>query len=269
VTAVLDAEPEQILRVSGPSWVPAITVVGLAGVFIFPVFKFWVPTGLSAALFLAALLYWLWTGTAVIPEKKTKDAGDGFRLPLYVSGVRSTGWWAMFITMLGDLTAFLALLFGYFFFWTVHEDFPPPGVTGPGWVWPAIAGLLAVATWGATLGARRVNAGGNVVAARLLLVVGVLLNLSTAAALFAGPWSTGLDPTSHAYPAIVWALVVWIVGHLAAGLIMQAYCLARLIWRKLTPEYDADLWNVTLYWHFAGFSALLTALVIGGFPLLA
>jgi hypothetical protein len=31
----------------------------------------------------------------------------------------------MFITMLADMTAFVCLVFGYFFFWTVHEDFPP------------------------------------------------------------------------------------------------------------------------------------------------
>jgi len=56
--------------------------------------------------------------------------------------------------------------------------------------------------------------------------------------------------------------------HLFAGIIMQAYCIARSIFDRLTPTHDADLWNVTLYWHFIGFSALLTALVIGGFPLL-
>ncbi|HZY69038.1 MAG TPA: cbb3-type cytochrome c oxidase subunit I, partial [Devosia sp.] len=269
VTAVLDAEPEQVLRVSGPSWIPMITAIGLGGVFIFPVFKMWVPTGFSAALFFCALMYWLWTGTAQIPEKDSKDAGGGLRLPLYVSGVRSTGWWAMFITMVGDLTALLALLFGYFFFWTIHEDFPPPGVTGPGWFWPAVACLLTVLTWGATIGARFTNRRGNVLAARLLLLFSMLLSLGTAAALFAGPWTTGLDPTTHSYPAIVWALVVWIIAHLVTGFIMQAYCLARSLWNKLTPRYDADLWNVTLYWHFAGFGTLLTAIVIGGFPLLA
>ena len=266
VTAVLDAEPEQVLRVANPSWVPMITAIGLGGVFIFPVFKLWVPTGFSAALFLVALLYWLWTGTAVIPEKKTKDAGGGLRLPLYISGVHSTGWWAMFITMVGDLTAFLALLFGYFFFWTIHDDFPPAGVTGPGWIWPLATSVLTVLTWGATLGARLVNARGDMVVARILLGLGMLLTLATAAALIAGPWTTGLDPTTHAYPAIVWALVVWIAAHLGAGFVMQGYCFARSLWRKLTPEHDADLWNVTLYWHFTGFCALLTALVIGGFP---
>ena len=90
----------------------------------------------------------------------------------------------------------------------------------------------------------------------------------SAAALVAGPVTTGLDPTTNSYPAIVWALVVWIVLHLATGMLMQSYCLARSIYGKMTPRHDADIRNVTLYWHFMGFSALLTSLVIGGFPLL-
>ena len=268
VTSVLDAMPIQVLRVGGPTWLPALSGIGLGGVFIFATYKWWWLTALSGVFFLAATLYWLWTGTAVIPEKQTKDIGDGRRLPLYVSGPRSTGWWAMFITMTGDLTAYLAVLFGYFFFWTIHEDFPPAGVTGPGWQWPFAAALLTLITWALTLGARLANGAGHVRLARILLAAGFAGGVLTALALMAGPWITGLDPTLHAYPAIVWALVVWIVAHLLAGMLMQAYCLARSLFGRLTPRYDADLWNVTLYWHFTGFCALLTAVVIGGFPLL-
>ena len=76
--------------------------------------------------------YWLWTGTARIPEKEEKDVGLGLTLPLYASGPASVGWWAMFITMLGDVTAFVCLVFGYFFYWTIHDDFPPEPVAGPG-----------------------------------------------------------------------------------------------------------------------------------------
>jgi cytochrome c oxidase subunit I+III len=268
VTSVLDAEPLQVLRVGTPTWLPMLTAIGLGGVFIFPVWKLWWLTLGSGVFFLAALFVWLWTGTAEIPEKQTKDIGDGRRLPLYIAGVRSTGWWAMFITMTGDLTAFLAVLFGYFFFWTVHPDFPPIGIDGPGWQWPAVGAALAVATWAATLGARLSNAAGRVMLSRVLLIVGFAGALATGLALMAGPWTTRLDPTAHAYPAIVWGLVVWIVIHLLAGMVMQLYALARSIFGKLTPQHDADLWNITLYWHFTGFCALLTALVIGGFPLL-
>jgi cytochrome c oxidase subunit I len=268
VTSVLDAEPVQVLRVGTPTWLPMLAAIGLGGTFIFPVWKLWWPTLGSGVFFLAVTLYWLWTGTAEIPEKQTKDIGDSSRVPLYVAGPRSTGWWAMFITMTGDLTAFLAVLFGYFFFWTVHPAFPPQGIEGPGWQWPLVAGGLVILTWGVTLGARLVNAAGRVVLARGLLVAGLVGAALAGLALMAGPWTMGLDPTAHAYPAIVWGLVVWIVLHLGAGMIMQAYALARSIFGKLTPKHDADLWNVTLYWHFTGFCALLTALVIGGFPLL-
>jgi cytochrome c oxidase subunit I len=268
VTSVLDAEPVQVLRVGTPTWLPMLAAIGLGGTFIFPVWKLWWPTLGSGLFFLGVVLYWLWTGTAEIPEKQTKDIGNGRRVPLYVAGPRSTGWWAMFITMTGDLTAFLAVLFGYFFFWTVHPAFPPQGIEGPGWQWPLVAGVLVLLTWGATLGGRLANAAGRVVLSRGLLVAGLVGAVLAGLALMAGPWTTGLDPTAHSYPAIVWGLVVWIVLHLGAGMIMQAYALARSIFGKLTPRHDADLWNVTLYWHFTGFCALLTALVIGGFPLL-
>jgi cytochrome c oxidase subunit I+III len=269
VTSVLDARPVQVLRVQGPSWLPAITAVGLGGVFIFVTFKMWFVVAGSAVIFLGGLFTWLWTGTAPIPEATTKDAGGGRHLPLYVSGPSSTGWWAMFITMTGDLTAFLSLIFGYFFFWTIHDDFPPEWATGPGWEWPLTAAVLALASWGATLAARIANRAGRVRAAQTLLVLAPLAALAAGGALLAGPWLTGLEPTAHAYPAIVWALALWTALHLATGALMQGYALARSLWGRMTPEYDADIWNVTLYWHFAVFGALMTAATIGGFPLVS
>jgi cytochrome c oxidase subunit I len=268
VTAALDAKPVQVLRVGTPSWLPMLTALGLGGVFIFSTFKLWLLAGLGAALFLAALLRWLWTGTGEIPEATHKDIGGGIRVPLYASGPASVGWWAMFITMTGDLTAFLGLIFGYFFFWTIHVDFPPAGMAGPGWAWPLVAALLTLAAWGATLAARAVNARGRALAARLWLAAGILGGNLAASALLAGPWLSGLDPALHAYPAIVWTLVGWAALHLGAGQIMQAYALCRSWKRRLTATHDADLRNVTLYWHFAAFTAVFTALVIGGFPLL-
>jgi cytochrome c oxidase subunit I+III len=269
VTSVLDARPVQVLRVQGPSWLPAITAVGLGGVFIFATFKMWLVVAVSAVIFMGGLLTWLWTGTAPIPEAQDKDAGGGRRLPLYVSGPSSTGWWAMFITMTGDLTAFLSLIFGYFFFWTIHDDFPPDWADGPGWVWPLAAAALALASWGATLAARIVNRRGHVMAARTLLAGAPPLALAAGGALLAGPWLTGLEPTAHAYPAIVWALALWTALHLATGALMQGYVLARSLRGRMTPEYDADIWNVALYWHFTLFSTLVTAATIGGFPLVS
>ena len=142
ITTVLDAHPLQVARIGGPSVVPMLAAITLGGVFILTTFHFYWPRLPAAVAALAVILWWLWTGTGIIPEKAGKHAGRGLMLPLYASGPASPGWWAMFITMTGDATAFASLIFGYFFYWTIHPDFPPdprPGLDGPGLFWPMIA----------------------------------------------------------------------------------------------------------------------------------
>jgi cytochrome c oxidase subunit 1/cytochrome c oxidase subunit I+III len=75
-----------------------------------------------------------------------------------------------------------------------------------------------------------------------------------------------LDPVSHVYPAVMWALMVWLVAHTFLGVIMQLYCLAGSIWGKMTPRYDADLCNTTLFWHFMVLTALVTGFILGVAP---
>lgn len=265
VTSVLDAEPEQVLRVGGTSYITIISAVTLGIVFVALTFKWWIVSLVSGAAFLAAILYWLWTGTGHIPEKEEKEVGRGLSLPLYASGVRSVGWWAMFITMVGDGTAFASLVFGYFFFWTIHQDFTG-GLSGPGVFWPMAALGLFVAAWGATNGARAVNRHGHVSLMRALIVIAAVLASAGCIAALAGPWTTGLDPTEHVYPAIVWILVIWATVHGGVGVIMLLYCLARSLAGLLTPRHDMEICNVALYWHFMLVTALVTFGVVGLFP---
>ncbi len=115
VTSTIDAEPVQCMRIAGPTFITLIAAVCVAGIFIFPTFKLYGWMGVSVAASIVAIWIWLWTGSAEIPEKETKDVGLGTILPLYASGRDSVGWWAMCITMLGIFSAFISLVFGYFF----------------------------------------------------------------------------------------------------------------------------------------------------------
>ncbi|WP_411036058.1 cytochrome c oxidase subunit I [Shinella sp. BYT-45] len=265
VTSVLDAEPIQCLRVGGTSLLTILAAFALGGVFIALTFHWWIATLLCAIVTLAAIIAWLWTGTAVIPKEEMRDVGLGKTLPLYTSGPQSVGWWAMFITMAGDGTAYASLMFGYFFYWTIHEDFTG-GHAGPGMLWPLAAAALFTLAWFAMLIARRVNGNDRPDLTRLSLIVSVLLTLSACCAGLAGPYFNGMDPTAHVYPAIVWIVALWTVLHGGVGIVMQLYCLARSLAGRMSARHDMDLRNVVLYWHFLVITAITSFGVIGLFP---
>jgi cytochrome c oxidase subunit I+III len=269
VTSPVDAQPQYCMRMPGPSWVPPMAAVATGGFFIFGTYHLWWMALASLALAIGIIIYWLWTGTAHIPEKLGKDVGLGKRLPLYASGVTAVGWWGMFITMLADQTAFICLVFGYFFFWTLHADFPPDPAVGPGLVWPALAAGLSLAAWALVIWARSLNrqdAGRTFFAA---MAAAMLAAVAGGAALVAGPWLTGLNPEEHVYPATVWVLALWGAVHLALGLLMLLYCAARRMAGRMTAQYDVDMSTVTLYWHFCMLTVVVTVAVIAGFPRVA
>ncbi len=269
ITTSIDAQPIQCLRVPGPTWLAFFAAIFTGGVFIFATYHWWYLTAASGVAALGFILIWLWTGTAIVPEKHEKDVGLGLTLPLYASGPSSVGWWAMLITMLGDMTAFISIVFGYFFYWTIHENFPPDPSPGPGVFWPCVAAGLLVGAWALTMASKFLNRRDHRVAFYILLLLASVLALIGTAALLAGPWLTGLDPTSHVYPAIVWLLVGWTALHVIAGLCMQLYCIARRIAGRMTAQHDIDITNVTLYWHFTVITTVITVGVIAGFPLVA
>jgi cytochrome c oxidase subunit I+III len=269
VTSVIDATPLQCLRVPGNTVLTIIAAVFTSGVFIFSTYKWWWLALASGVLGLITILAWLWTGTAMIPEKEEKHVGLGVTLPLYASGPASVGWWAMLITMLGDATAFMSLIFGYFFYWTVRTDFPPEAMSGPGVFWPSLAAALLVAAWASTMLARRWNRQDHGLLFHAALLAGVGAGAAGCAALLAGPWLTDLDPTAHVYAATVWVLVIWTAAHAGVGLIMQLYCIARRVFGGLDARHDIDIVNVSLYWHFVAATAVVTVAVIAGFPLVS
>jgi cytochrome c oxidase subunit I+III len=267
VTTVLDARPVSVIRLGTPSFIPMLTAFALGGVFILTTFHLYWSAVASGVITLALVLRWLWA-TAEIPEKRCKPIGHGMEMPLYTSGSSAPGWWAMFITMMADATAFSGLVFGYYFFWTAKPDFPPsgPGLDGPGAWWPMIALALTAASWAVTVTARELNRRGMVGATRALLVGGIALVLAGGWAVLAGPWQAGMDPKEHAYPAIVWALAGWTAAHAAVAAIALGYTLARSLAGRMTPEHDADLRNVTVYQHFMLFTVLVACPTIGLFP---
>ena len=265
LTSPVDARPVQVLRLGGPTFITFWAAMFTGGLFIFATFYMWTAAIVCAALSFVTIIIWLWTGTSLIPEKPEKDVGLGVRLPLYAIGEHSVGWWAMLITMLGDMTAFVSLVFGYFFYWTSRPDFMNNS-DGPGVRWPLTALTLALVAWLLTLAARHANRRDMAVIFHISVATAAAAACAGAWALVQGPIVTRMDPQAHVYPAIVWVLVLWTAAHIAAGAIMHVYCLARRLAGRLSGTYDIDMAVVTLYWHFVAITAALAVAVLAGFP---
>jgi len=67
----------------------------------------------------------------------------------------------------------------------------------------------------------------------------------------------------------VWTLTVWTVAHAGIAAIMQSYALARSIARRMDPQHDADIRNVSVYMHFFALTAIVAYATIGLFPSLS
>ncbi len=169
-------------------------------------------------------------------------------------------------------SAFISLVFGYFFYWSLREDFAAAASARDGIAWSdrrggGDGGLLGVD------GCRPPPecAGPR---ARVLRYVAAdrdrLRHDCRRPRTLAGPWYSELDPTAGVYPAMVWLLAIWSALHVVVGVDHASLLRARgAAAGRMTARYDMDIVNVTLYWHFAAATVAITLAIIAGFPYVA
>lgn len=266
LTSTLDAVAQFCQRVPGPSFLPMLAAITTGGAFIFLTYKWWFIAGASALLAISIILYWLWSGTGEIPEKPAKDIGRDVVLPLYAKGTASVGWWGLLIAMIADIIAYFSLVFGYFFFWTVHDDFPPANAPDPGTNTLLFALGALLGAWLLTWSAQHFNAHRRYAAFHIGLFIAFMLAGAGTFALVSAPVDAGYDPVTHVYPAIVWVLVGWTAVHAALGMLMQLYVIARRAARRMNSQHDIEIHVVALYWHFVAITVFVTVAIIAGFP---
>jgi len=225
VTSPLLAEPQYLQIIPGPSVWPFLAAIFTAGFFILLTIQAYTPSFTCGVLAVVCVLRWLWDTDRRVKEV-TVDAGAGVRLPTYVTGPSTHGWWAMIILLIVVGMIFVMALFSFFYLFGVQSQF---------WQAPAPAGHLAI-----ILPAYLAAAGLALLSRRMLArektehwTPGVLY-LCAAAALAAGVgadmWSwigSGLVPEASGQGATVYALLSLEVLLVGVGVLMACYLCAR------------------------------------------
>ena len=258
VTSAMDARPEFLLRLPGPSWLPLLAGVGTA-LFFFALTLKWTVVAIGGALLaLACIFRWLWEGDPA-PGSRRHHIGGGIELPDYMAGSRSHGWWGVAVLMTVNSAVFASFAFTYFYLGAGAENWPPAGSRLPeGWsdALPALGWVAgAGAAWLASRALRRRRT--------TLFVTSMLAGLAAMAIALAMQCraALGADPTIHAYGATIWGLLAWQALHVLLIMTMTAYCLARLAAGKLDATRRATFDNIWLVWMYTAAQGLLTLMV--------
>jgi cytochrome c oxidase subunit I+III len=262
VTSAVDARPQYLMKMPGPSWWPVLAAAGTAFFFIMLTIKVVWPAFVGLGIAVVAILIWLWELDPG-PYHRPVAIGFGVTVPVTTQGRQSHSLWAMIVLLMAGGTTFVSLAFGYLFLWTAKPGlFPPPDAPVPvPWLGMTAAGLYVAsgaALWLAWRLARRgVNWG---LCAGLLAAL--LLVLGAFAAELGAPYLAGLDPTASSYGATVYALISYQGLHIGIVLIMAFYVLARVIARKVAPDRLVTVENVRVFWAYTvGQGLLVQALV--------
>ncbi|WP_334164127.1 cbb3-type cytochrome c oxidase subunit I [Phenylobacterium sp.] len=263
ITSPLRAEPQYVQSMPGPSAWPVLGAVFTAGFFLLLTIQAYWPGVVSGVLAVICVLRWMWETDRPMPATDI-DIGAGIRVPTYVTGPASHGWWAMVVLLTVAGMVFLMAGFSYVFLWSRRPDLwiDPPALA---WL-AAIVAAYAVSA-GLALAAPRLGRRGH---GRLW---GPLL-MGLAAALALSAWAVdlqtwtaaGLRPSASSQGATVFAILSWQAVLLATGLLMAGFLAARAVAGVMHPSRPASLDTVSLFLVFTAAQGALGVLLVRLFP---
>jgi cytochrome c oxidase subunit I+III len=270
VTSPVDARPEYVVQIPGPSWATVLAAWFTAAFFLLLTLKRVEAALACGAIAIVMIVWWMWS-TDRGPSHPPVDVGGGLILPVYATGPTSHSWWAMVVLLLVAGSIFAALVFSYLFLWLVSPDVWP-AATGralPALAWPLGSGLLYAASSGLVAVASRALGAGSRRArwpVRLLLLAAMMVLAGATAVEIACHRADGLDPTRSAYGAVVYTVSALQGFYVAVLLMMAAYTIARSACGLLDDRRRVTFDNTRLLWNYVVAQGLVGLALVHGAP---
>ncbi len=264
VTSVVDAEPEGIVRLAGPSFWPLVVAILITVIFGAELFSAHALAILAMVLTIAATICWLWPPREerelLLAGKRGQTTLHG--LPVYLTGSRAPGWWGMLITIAVLAVGSACLIFSYYYLLVSSGAWPPPSIDRPALPLATLAMVLLFATaplarWaevGIRQGRRGVAAAGLGASFALSAVSGALLLVDLARA--------GFTHQTNAYGSAFFALAGFQCLLLAGGLIVSAVVQVQTWLGYFNRFRYLAIQNAALYQYFVVANGLVTAAVL-------
>jgi cytochrome c oxidase subunit III len=175
----------------------------------------------------------------------------------------SLGWWGMALFVAAEATLFGVLVATYFYLRFKNLEWPPQGIPEPKLGVPLVLlGVLLVTSVPMQLALRAANAR-RVGASRLLLGLASIVQAGYFAMQvheYAGDLGR-FAPADHAYASIYYTLLGADHAHVALGLLLDLWLLAKLAGGLTRYRLNA-LSAITFYWHAVNVLTIAVTLTI-------
>ncbi len=249
ITSTVEGRPEEIFRVSWPSYWPFIAAVALVTVFAAEIFSLHVVAGAGILVLIISLIGWHWPEDTPTTAEEEAAFEREHGIAVRPQGSRAVARSGMALAILVLAVALSSFLFTYFYIRLESPAWPQGGIEPPQLILPGIGTAVLLLSAGVMLWAVRSIQADN--RSRLLTGLALVFVLGAIALGLVVFDFTQLDFTwqTNAYGSIFYALGGFLFLTVVAGLIMTALTLIWA-WRgKYSARHHTVVDNTALYWY--------------------
>jgi cytochrome c oxidase subunit I+III len=268
VTGTLDGQPEELFRVSGPSFWPFFASGATILIFIGELFNLYWVIGLGVFGVVGSLILWHWPDKAGHRQEEEEEFERTHNISVNPKGSRAVSLLGMQLAVLIVGIALATFLFSYFYIRFENPVWPPEGIAPPQALLAVISTLLLLASGGGMIWAVRAIRQGNRGSMRLGLAIAFLLGALALGVQIFDFSRLGFRADFHAYGSLFYILSGFAFAVLSIGLVMNA--LAQFwAWRgEYTARDHVGIENTALFWYAVVVVWLLIFITLYGVPYL-
>lgn len=219
-TSAIDAKPEEVFRVSGPSIWPVVTAVGIITIFAAEIFTLRIAVVIGTFILTGGLIGWHWPDKIETTQEEL-DFERKHGIPVRPNGSRIVSRWAMNLMILLMAIALSSLLFSYFYIRLKNPIWPPGDIKLPGLLWPALSTLSLFISGGAMWWALRRIRKDDVRGLRAGLALVFVFGALGTALLIYDFRQVDFTHETHAYGSLFYILNGYIFLMMTAGLVQN------------------------------------------------
>lgn len=262
-TTTIDAEPQELFRVAGPSIYPFLSSAVIAIVTVFLVFSQYIWALVGFVVLLATFYGWHHDSHEESDPEAERAFERRFGIPLLPGGSLVVFRWGLRLTIVTMATALATLIFSYLYLRLKPPQWPPAGIPAIDLTLPGVALALLVVgglpMWLIARNVRRNRARSpqwGLVATMLLGAAYIALNIYSYTQL-------GFNHQSEAFGSIFFVLAIYQMLTAAIGVGMVGMALWHFF--RLTAQGDAasphryqSLPEIAIFWNYVVIAGLLT-----------